>query len=486
MENKTENKSLKRVAFLAEQYNVLSVEEFDMLLKDSEDSNENFLVSTSINDNELKLAIINTVIKKESVYEGVSTTSYKKIIKIHEDVFINMVQADPTTNKIYLQWMLTVFSRLLKEGEIRDAIRFASEDLMIANEFLILFEGNKRKELFKQLCKSNSDLLNISDPTNINQYRNLGQVFDVIDPFIERDPSNMEVALKRFVKAGQAEMPVRDRFFTVYIPLTESSSEVLSKFTKWCTTRPSNGMVKHYTNMKTPSGHKSKLYVIIDNKFFTGESEELWQLHFESSQIMDRKDESVNNIYDKVFEKSEILSNFFYNELITNAKLIQSKSPKGHLNYNTNYYLNALTKIGFADAMFDIENCNTPSLTFSEELIPKLPDLSRFKSVELIYIGYSKLKELHNSISNLSTLKQLSIPNNRIEELPSYLGNCKNLIFINLVGNKIKAIPNDISKLDPSNGGNLIKISVKKDDIGEENYNKLKKLLPNVEVGFAP
>lgn len=484
MGKKLENKSLSRVSFLAEQYNVITSDEFNTLVDMNDSSNE---VISNLNENgiDIYLAIISSIIKKESTYEGNSVISYKRTIKIHEDIFVNMVQADPTANKIYLQWMLNIFVKLMKEN-VKAAIRFACEDLILANEYLLLFENNKRKQLFKTLCKGNSDLLKISDPTNINQYRNLSQVYDVVDPFIERDPSTLELAFKRFVNSGQAELPVRDRFFTVYVPISDAANEVLSKFTNWCTTRSGQGMVKTYTNMKTPKGNKSKLYVIIDNKFFKEESDDLWQIHFESLQIMDRKDNPEKNLYDKVFEKSEVLSKYFYNELIENAKLVaQSDPPSPKTKKVSNLYLNYLSDFGFPEAKFDVLSDYVPLLAFTDDLIPKIPDVKRFKSVELIYIANSKLKELDSSICSLTNLKQLSIPQNKIEELPDFIGECKNLIFINLIGNKIKYIPQNISKLDPSNGGKLIKMSVKKEDVGDDNFNKLKKLLPNVELEFS-
>ena len=39
-----------------------------------------------------------------------------KKISISSDVFVNMLQSDPTENKIYLQWMLNLFSRLIKKN----------------------------------------------------------------------------------------------------------------------------------------------------------------------------------------------------------------------------------------------------------------------------------------------------------------------------------------------------------------------------------
>lgn len=58
----------------------------------------------------------------------------------------------------------------------------------------------------------------------------------------------------------------------------------------------------------------------------------------------------------------------------------------------------------------------------------------------------------------------------------------KNLIFLNIEGNPITQIPDDIKYLDSSLGGKLFKINVKRNDIGEANFKKLKELLPNVDI----
>lgn len=478
MSKETEDKAINRIAYLGEQFNILSTDEFNQIIPLLEDSKDDFLVKNDKDDK--PLAIISSVLKKSSNYEGFAVSSFKKTVKIHEDVFIDMVSADPTENKIYLQWMLNVFTKFLKENAISDAIRFAAEDLPLANTYLKLFDSNKRKQLFKKLCMANSELLSISDPTNINQYKSLEQVFDVIDPFIERDFSTLEKSMMDFVKLGEAEIPVRDRNFTVYVPLTVDSSVILQSFVNWCTTPPGNGMFKSYTERLQPDGKPSKLYVVIDNRLFTGESDQLWQIHFESSQVRDRKDVMEKDFYDKVLSKSEMISKYFYNELIWKAKSVSEKSSKPT---DPNKYLDYLLEFGHPEAMFDILSDNVPALAFSEKIIPIIPNVSRFKNADYLYIDNCKLKELHQSIVTLDGLTAISIPFNKMEVLPHYIGDCRNLVFINLVGNKIKHIPNDISKLDPTNGGKLVQMSVRKEDIGNDNYEKLRKLLPSVKLG---
>ena len=76
----------------------------------------------------------------------------------------------------------------------------------------------------------------------------------------------------------------------------------------------------------------------------------------------------------------------------------------------------------------------------------------------------------------------LVLTENRLKALPKEIGNLKKLEFINLCGNQIKSIPNEIAYLDKSNGGSLYRIGVKEEDIGAENYQKLKDLLPMTQI----
>jgi Leucine-rich repeat (LRR) protein len=125
---------------------------------------------------------------------------------------------------------------------------------------------------------------------------------------------------------------------------------------------------------------------------------------------------------------------------------------------------------------------DTPSIRIMKREIPKLPDLSRFKNVDQFIITDAELVEIHPSLGNLVTLEILSLPNNKIKSLPKEIGNLKNLELLNLVDNKIEHFPEEIKNLDKSNGGSLLRLCVKETDIGSENFNKLKRLLPQTEI----
>jgi hypothetical protein len=458
-----------RLAFLAEQFDVF------------ECGTEENTLETKINELKevgLEPYVIHT---PSGVVIGIVSTKLNekgrtlKKISICSDVFASMVIADPTENKIYLQWMLNVFGRLIKSGENQDlasAIRFVDEDLPQANTYLMLFEDNKRKRKFIELCKSSYSLIHVSDPTNINQYKSLAQLFDAVDPFIEREPSAVERTLYKFVDSGQAEIPVKDRKFTLYIPKTTSASVVFDKFANWCTAREGNGMFKSYTEgHKKPNGKNSDIYIIINNKFFKGESEDLFQIHFETNQLKDRKNSSNVSIFESVLMESEGLLNFFHDELITMAK----QYKKG---LETNKYLDYLIQFGFSDSLFELYSDDIPSIRIMNREVPKIADMTRFKNLDQLIVINAKLVELHPSVCSLGKLELLSLTNNRLKTLPREIGSLKNLEFINIIGNPIKEIPTEISYLDKSNGGKLHRLAVKEEEIGTENYLKLKKLLP--------
>lgn len=453
----------ERLKFLLSKFNIF--DETFLVSKTKKLESDGYDVSTILSHDDDCLAIVS---KKEE------NGKVKTDINISKTVFDLMVNSDPAPNKMYTQWMLNTFNRLLKEGSYDNAIRFACEDLPLASNYLVIFESNKRKQKFKELCSSSFILKNISDPTDINQYKSLSQLFDAIDPFIVKDSSEIESLLYRFVDSKQAEIGVRDRKFTVYIPLTRDASVVFDSFANWCTCKEGNGMFQNYTtNYKTPLGRKSKIYIIINNEFFNGviNDNTLFQIHFESNQIKDRKNTHSNvGIYDSLSSSENVL-NFFHDELINLSKEFR--------NLNKNLYLDNLIKFGFSDSLFEVIEETTPMIIFKDKEVPKMGDLTRFKNLQTFEMNNTKLTNIHPSVCTLKNLEVMVLRDNKITIIPNDIGNLKNLIFMNILGNKIVEIPDTIKYLDKSNGGNLHRLAVSQKDIGENNYEKLKRLLPN-------
>jgi len=461
-----------RLTFLAETFDVFECDgeksvdiKLESLVKDG------YTPKVITSNTGVVLAILSVKVNdKERIIQTISVCS---------SVFADMIAADPTDNKMYLQWMLNLFVRLLKnksEGDVEIATRLVVEDLPQANKYLSVFEDNKRKKKFKELCKGSYILINVSDPTDINQYKSLSQLFDAVDPFIEKEPSALERTLQKFVDIGQAEIPVRDRKFTLFIPKTTEANVAFDEFANWCTARKGNGMFKSYTDgHRKPNGDKSDIYIIIPNKFFEGKTEELFQIHFETNQLKDRKNGNNVSIFENVLVESEGITNFFYEELIGMAKA----HKKGIEN---NKYLDYLIKFGFAESLFELIDADTPTIRFMTREIPKMPDISKFSNLDQLIICNAKMHELHPSVGRLNKLEMLVLTENKIKTLPKEIGLLKNLTFLNLIGNPIQEIPNDITYLDKSNGGSLHRIAVKEEDIGRENYLLLKKLLPTTLI----
>lgn len=462
-----------RLSFLAESFDVFECGKENQIAEKLEVlSNDEYISTPIITPDGTIIAI--------SSYKTNEKDRILKKISICSEVFTGMIVADPTENKMNLQWMLNLFTRLIKDGKelsIESAIRFVNEDLPQANNYLSIFEDNKRKRKFKELCNGSYILKGITDPTDINQYKSLSQLFDAVDPFIEKDASAIERTLLKFVETGQAEIPVHDRKYMLYIPKTTDASVVFEKHANWCTARAGNGMFKNYTeNYKTPNDKYSNIYIIINNKFFSGESDEIYQIHFESNQLKDRKNGQNVSIFENVLSESEGITNYFYEKLMAMAKA----HKKGMEN---NKYLDYLIQFGFAESLFELLDEQTPAIKFMNREIPRLPDISRFRNVDQIVITDAKMVELHESVGNLTNLEMLVLTNNRIKTLPKEIGSLKNLEFINLSGNPVQDFPDTITYLDKSNGGSLLRIAMDIEQIGEKNYKRLKELLPTTVLG---
>lgn len=479
------DKSIERIAFLAKKFNVFTEDEETVML--SEDSPEQFVTLSSM-DEEVSLALYSVKYHEDGSFK-VDNDDNPVIKKIYvsEDVFIKIVQTDITVNKVMVQWMLSVFVRLIKTNKYLLAKRFISEDLPQAEEYLTIFEANKFKKSFKELCSINPLLDNVTDPSNINQYHGLSQLFDAVDPFIEKDVSQLERAMLGFVKRKAALIPYRDRKYIIYCPLTKEASVLFDDFATWCTAKAGQTNFKSYRDKLTPYGEKSNLYIVVDVNFMLDDEDPnrnphgLWQLHFESSQIMDRTNRTDNNFYNKVISNSEGLDEFFYNTLLDLAK---ADSNIG--NVSSSVYSRVLIKFGYGDLLFDVLSDDTGEIRFINQPVRKLPDLSRFKDLRVLYMNDSGLGVIHPSVGNLKSLTILSLPNNKLSEIPKAVCYADALVSINLFGNKITKIPDDLKRLDTSNGGSLVRLVFSEGDISDDNFNKVTSLLPNSDIVKIP
>lgn len=393
--------------------------------------------------------------------------------------------ADPTKNHVNLQWLLGIAISKYKQS-LGEFLIFVGEDLPKTKENLILFEANKRKKRFKEFAAKNFATKNLGDPSNILQYTSLDQLYAAVFPFKTMvDTSELENQMINMVNMGEAEMPVKDEFYTVFIPKTLSASE-LFKFTEWCTAKPENSMFNSYkTNNKKPNGTPSDLYIVIDNKFFLGKSDNIYQIHFESNQLMDMADKRVKNFTHDVINKNISVRNFFYetlNELIVlDYKNWSGSGEVGGFGEKDSLYIKHILNFDFGKLLFDIMDETTKGISFENIRIGVLPDVSRFKNLASVLLDGVELDDINDSLFSSKTLEMLSCPRNNITKLPKSIGNCKNLRFINLLENPIHHIPDSIQYLDPTRGGSLFRLHIPNDF---HDIERIRTLLPSVVVGF--
>ena len=473
-----------RLKFLKNRFNIISNDEMkDKYALMDEDAN--------IEVNKV-IAFIDDENGKE--VEHFLFISYKDISKkrpkykyfLEETIFVNVVEADPSKNQMYAQWILDVLVQLpttIEDGAdkfnkvgVDSFTRFIFEDLPKTTANLILFEENKRKKRFKEACAANFGVKDIEDPTNINQYTNFDQLYAAVFPFKENlNPSELEQKLKEYVRLGQAKMPVQDEHYTVFIPLTPAASEIFS-FTNWCTAPKGQGMHKVYTENKRGDGSKSELVVFIDNGVFTGKNENLYQMHIETDQLRDKSDQTFTRFKEECLSRSLSLRNFMRDYLGKGYKLSRMSTNKTH---EKNYY-KRIVEFGMCEVLFDIFDSNIPSITFKNVGIDKMPSLSRFKILKMIHLNKVGLKNLSEDLFLVKNLEMLSIPFNDITVLPDTIGEAKNLIFINLAGNPIKVIPESIKYLDITRGGKLQRVSLNADNA--HLAPSLEKYLPSIKI----
>lgn len=474
---------MSRIKFLRNRFNVINNGEmkhkYDLLLED-----ENFEVHKIIWNRH-----------NPSIEDGIFFISYKDKSNrrpkykyyLEEGLFNNVVDADPSNNQMYAQWILDVLvqmptkheggSDMFHQAGVSDFTTFIFEDLPKTTANLTLFEENKRKKRFKDACASNFGVKDIEDPTNINQYTSFDQLYAAVFPFKENlNPSDLEKKLDQFVQLGQAIMPVKDEHFTVFIPKTLAASEIFS-FTNWCTATKGNGMFKSYTtNDKRGDGSNSELVIIIDSGVFTGQNENLYQLHIESDQFRDKTDKTFTGYRDKCLNKSLSLRNFTRDYLSVGYKMARTSSDSKS---EGNYY-KRIMEFGMCEVLFDILDNDIPSIRFRNVGINRIPPLGRFNRLKSIHLDKVGLKQLNDDIFTVKNLELLSIPFNNITTLPNNIGEAKNLILLNIAGNPIKEVPESIKYLDPTRGGKLKRISLNEKNV--ELATKLKEYLPSITI----
>ena len=418
----------------------------------------------------------------------------KQSIKLTDLIFEDIVDADPSSNKQYVQWMIKVFMTHIKDGDIEQAIRFLSEDLPEANEFLEVFDRVKNKKVFKRSAPNRPNAP--QNVTDINQYNSLAQLYSVVSPFVgmeddddDNGESKLWKKLKKYIDLGEARLAYRDNDVMVYMPQTlESSCDPLGPLASWCTRRSGNSYFDTYRQKKKPDGSLSDYYVVMPKKLFDGDDEGgvfPLQIHFESNQLHDKNNSSIERSgkLEEILNRFSGLKDFFKRELgalvemdVTKGTGLMDSSYIKYLNMfggkaedhisgeayeqgvnnikklageqnvplQQNKYLKWLMENTEGVNVTDfLDPKNTDRLDFSGMNIGTIPDLSNFTNLDAILAEGSGLTEMPpiNYLPMGAPLTMVSFQNNQIKVAPPEgYEKLPNLFSINLKGNPIEKI----------------------------------------------
>jgi hypothetical protein len=468
-----------RLSFIKNQFGVISNEEWNEL---SKKDLSRIRVKEKPSEEGGETKIKNIEIKSLMSPNGDLLALYmvddkgKLKVRISEKVFDDATNADPTAKKIYLQWILSTFVKMIKENDLEEAIRFIDEDLPQASEYLEVFDKIKNTKLFKQ---STSEVEGLpEDPTNINQYHDLAQLYKAVDPFIEREVGQLENDIKKYVNANRAKVLYQDSNWLIYQPLDRDANCIMTSYASWCTAKEGNSMFQSYTsNNKEPGGNPSKIYVIINKAVLKGQSDEVYQFHFETEQYKDRTNGRNIDLYE-FFQKNPKLGLFFDN-------ILKKLAIEAGGDIKSNKYLKTLMALGEVDNIFDFIDTNSSELNLSGLKLPKLPnELNKFKNTVDFNANEVGLTEIPSTIGDMDNLEFLLLRGNKIKSLPDTIGKLKNIRILNLKDNQLDKLPETISNLDPDNGGSLFKAILSGNDFRDSEKEKIQKLLPNVAITF--
>ncbi len=193
-----------------------------------------------------------------------------KFKKVSKEDFELIVGADPTLNKQYTQWLLTIFVK----GKL------SLEDLYKATEDLTTLYKYKNK-----VEKEKRDITQIDD---------LDQLYEAIQKLSQMSETELlsQTQLAKKIKLEGAEVHLDSDNWRVITPLNIEASRVYGAGTRWCTASSGYNQFDNYTKTRYPN---SKLYIIINKNAPSNDKvTNKFQWHFESKSFMNATDNPID------------------------------------------------------------------------------------------------------------------------------------------------------------------------------------------------
>ena len=210
-------------------------------------------------------------------------TKYYSDIPYNEYLYI-VKFCDPTYDSAlgkmgkYTKWLLGMYRRgTFKRGDFDEARRL-----------LPIYEKYKNRVQVR----------------DVTQLHSMGELYQVVRPFMEGDQATSKSDAIRKAKQG-AEKVYEDDQWLVIIPRTMEAAQIYGEHTKWCTAaeNPDDNMFDYYNE-------QGPLYININKK-----DNRKYQFHFESESFMDEEDFNIDEPVFANIGASDGLLGFYRNLL---------------------------------------------------------------------------------------------------------------------------------------------------------------------------
>jgi hypothetical protein len=339
-----------------------------------------------------------------------------------DNIFKKIEEADPTPNREYVQWVLGLYTRALKDRTPKTDLMLP-ENNMGGMAYLFFEDLVKLPESLRYFHKvKNSKVLTL-EQKDIYGYRSINHFIETV--FLSQKDDLTIVTPTDVLNAKElqqlndktAAIVHQDQDWIVVHTIKKVANEIFGEQTTWCTAGT------RYSSMFDNYNKDGHLFILVRNK--TGASSHLksnpgnrLQFHFESDQFRDVTNHQIDIL--QFFNDNIGVKNYFRTYILD--KLLKKKAKVEEM-------IKLLSKFGLV-----------------RDLIPLLRD-AKVTEIDLSgVIGKSSEFDIQN-IGEIKTLESLTIRDCGLTKVPETIGELTNLKILRLSGNKITELPKWINKL---------------------------------------
>jgi len=184
------------------------------------------------------------------------------------DIVTKLAEADPTSQKKHLQWIVRMY--VTEQFKMEDIDRIKSD--------ISLFLKN----------------ITLIDKKDLNNYESFTEFLEKVTPFQDKAPPISNKEQQRLDKAGSTEYIINNSDFKLISLKTVEAAKLYGKGTKWCTSGDENNMFDTYIK-------RGPLYIVMVKE---NDTMRKFQMHVEDGEFKNEIDLNVTE------NEKELLNTF--------------------------------------------------------------------------------------------------------------------------------------------------------------------------------